>query len=126
MKLERLRGRKIVARVQQKGPLWKGKHLHARYVYGYPRHPAAALDRPGVFVGTLGSTKLSKSAVERNRMRRRTREALRTSLKAMPDFPTVQLLILPRSSSLKCPFAEIQTDISVLLTFLHARNPQKA
>ena len=126
MKLERLRGRKIVSRVQQKGILWKGKHLQARYIYGHPRHPAVRTDRPGVFVGTLGSTKLSKSAVERNRMRRRTREALRTSLKAMPDFPTVQLLILPRSSSLSCPFAEIQTDISALLTFLHARSPKKA
>ena len=118
MKLDRLRGRKIVARVQQKGLLWKGKHLQARYIYGYPRHPAAKTDRPGVFVGTLGSTKLSKLAVERNRMRRRSREALRTSLKAMSNFPTVQLLILPRSSSLQCPFTEIQTDITSLLEFL--------
>lgn len=115
-----------MSRVQQKGMLWKGKHLQARYIYGYPRHPAAKTDRPGVFLGTLGSTKLSKLAVERNRMRRRSREALRVALQPMKDFPTVQLLILPRSSSLKCPYAEIESDVSALLTFLHARSTAKA
>ncbi len=122
MKLDRLRGRKIVSRVQQKGALWKGKHLHARYIYGYPRHPAVHTDRPGVFLGTLGSTKLSKSAVERNRMRRRTREALRVELKGMRDFPTVQLLILPRSSSLQCPYSEIQSDVGSLMVFLQRKH----
>lgn len=118
MKLERLRGRKIVSRVQQKGAIWKGKHLQARYIFGHPRHPAVRTDRPGVFVGILGSTKLSKRAVDRNRMRRRSREALRTALKPLQEFPSVQLLILPRSSSLHCPFTEIQNDIAVLLAFL--------
>jgi ribonuclease P protein component len=64
----------------------------------------------GVYVGTSASTKLNKSAVKRNIMRRRCREALRiTALKAQ-KLPSYQLLIQPRSSSLSCDFDELRKD----------------
>lgn len=127
MRLLRLSGRKVCERVKTKGMPWKGKHLQARLLRGAPRPlpPEAA----GLFVGVVTSAKLDKSAVRRNRMRRRCREALRTVALAMqPDtqperaaFPrSVQLLLLPRSSSLTAPFGELQDDARRLLFSLRA------
>jgi ribonuclease P protein component len=80
MKLLRLSGRKVCERVKTKGFLWKGRHLHVRWMQGAPRTvPSDA--PPAFYVGTLTSAKLDKSAVRRNRMRRRCREALRIVLK---------------------------------------------
>ncbi len=117
MKLHRLSGRKVCERVKSKGMLWKGKHLCARFIAGLSR---ALPDKSpiGIYVGTLTSTKLDKSAVRRNRMRRRCREALRIRMKDMKDFPAVQLLMMPRSSSLRCTFDEICVDIDHLLSHL--------
>ncbi len=116
MKLERLRGRKICDAVLRRGRVWKGKHLSIRFLPGAPRHPAADASAAALYVGTLASTKLDKSAVKRNRMRRRCREALRVALKDSPKIPSLQLLIVPRSSSLTCAFPEIQTDIRNFLS----------
>ncbi len=124
MQLLRLRGRKVCDRVLRHGALWKGKNLHIRWLPGHPRHPAAKTGEAAVYAGTVASTKLDKSAVKRNRMRRRCREALRLELRGTTTIPTVQLLILPRSSSLKAPFSAIQADIRLFLSFLHARRPQ--
>ena len=94
-----------------------------RWLPGHPRYPEAKHDLRGIYIGTLASTKLDKSAVKRNRMRRRCREALRTTLPAYETLPTTQLLIVPRSSSLTAPFAAIQQDIQTFLSFRHhARN----
>src|SRR5262245_45962504 len=80
MRLLPLPGRKNCDRVRVKGRLWKGRHLYVRWLPGLPYHLARQPDGPAVFVGTLASTKLDKSAVGRNRMRRRCREALRLAL----------------------------------------------
>ncbi|MDB4978235.1 MAG: hypothetical protein JWM56_421 [Candidatus Peribacteria bacterium] len=96
-----------------------------RYVWGAPWHPAANPLVPAVYVGTMASAKLDKSAVRRNRMRRRCREALRTELQKYDTFPAHQLLIAPRSGSLTAPFADIQTDIRNFLTFLHGSSTKK-
>ena len=120
MTLRRLSGRKVCERVKTKGFLWKGKHFFVRYLIGLPRsYPANS--PTGLYVGTLTSVKLHKSAVKRNRMRRRCREALRVTLatSALPHFRTsAQLLLLPRSSSLECNFKEILADIDRLLSHL--------
>ena len=117
MRLRRLSGRKICERVKSKGFLWKGKHLQARYTPGLPR--GLREDSPlGVYVGTLTSAKLDKSAVRRNRMRRRCREALRVAMQKFDSFPAIQLLMMPRSSSLQCEFGEIVADINALLSHL--------
>ncbi|HLD71100.1 MAG TPA: ribonuclease P protein component [Candidatus Peribacteraceae bacterium] len=123
MKLSRLRGRKIVDQVLRKGNVWKGRHMSIRFVFGAPRHPAANVTK-GVYMGTLVSAKLDKSAVKRNRMRRRVREALRTTILSSPERPPVQLLILPRSSTLSCTFPELLKDITGFLSVLDSW-PQK-
>lgn len=119
MNLSRLRGRKICAFVLRKGSVWKGKTMHIRYLLGAPKHPQIDPTVRGVYVGTLASAKLDKSAVRRNRMRRRCREALRTALQEYETLPTVQLLIAPRSSSLSAPFGDIQSDIRTFLSLFH-------
>ncbi|MDD4319193.1 MAG: ribonuclease P protein component [Candidatus Peribacteraceae bacterium] len=122
MKLERLRGRKICERVLRQGRVWKGKHMTVRSLSGVPRHPHADPSALAVYLGTLASSKLDKSAVRRNRMRRRCREAWRLELREHPDFPSQQLLIAPRSSSLSAPFDDIRRDVRAFLSSLsHAR-----
>lgn len=88
-----------------------------RWLPGHPRHPGALCDSEAIYAGTLASSKLDPSAVKRNRMRRRTREALRTGLLHEETLPTTQLLIAPRSSSLSAPFEEIRKDIELFLSF---------
>jgi len=124
--LRRLSGRKVVDRVRRRGMTWKGKHMKMTYLKHEIRNPKSeksdqrAASSEQLFVGTLASTHLDKSAVKRNRMRRRCREALRLALLAyrLPLTAHVQLLISPRSSSLTCPFPELLEDIRAFLTHL--------
>ncbi len=126
MKLLRLRGRKICDRLIRQGQSWKGRHMTIRWAAGHPRHPAAGQGSDGVYAGTLASTRLDKSAVKRNRMRRRCREALRTALLGYTQMPATQLLIAPRSSSLTAPFEELERDIQAFLSSRsHVRPPEK-
>jgi ribonuclease P protein component len=121
MRLSRLRGRKICDRVMRKGLVWKGRHMTIRWLPGPPRAARGAQGGSplhGIFVGMLASTKLHKSAVKRNRMRRRCREALRIVVREMKEVPTVQVLIGPKLSSLTAPFGEIQDDMRVFLKAL--------
>lgn len=121
VKMLRLRGRKVCDRVIRKGHMWKGQTMLIRWIIGLPLHPAARPDESAVYVGTLASRTLSKSAVQRNRMRRRCREALRTTLKehfSPPSFMQVQLLLCPRSPSLSVPFSLIQREIKQFLSVL--------
>ncbi len=128
MQLLRLQGRKINDRLLRQGKVWKGKHMVIRWMQGHPRHPNVDLSRQALYAGTIASTKLDKSAVKRNRMRRRCREALRLTLKGVPEIPAtftaVQLLLAPRSSSLWTPFPELQADIQAFLR-LHGIRSEK-
>lgn len=125
MQLLRLRGRKVCERLIRQGRLWKGRTLHVRWMDGAPRHPSVRPGAAAVYMGTLASAKLDKSAVKRNRMRRRCREALRLSLPDFPRLPVLQLLIMPRSSSLKAPFDQIRADIrAFLLSRSHGRSKE--
>lgn len=129
MLLLRLSGRKTCERVKTKGFLWKGKHSFARYLSGAPRNLTAASPTvSALYVGTLTSAKLDKSAVRRNRMRRRCREALRITLKdssacrlPLTAVRSFQLLLLPRSSSLSADFGELLSDAEHLLASLSSR-----
>jgi ribonuclease P protein component len=122
MRLLRLRGRKICERVLKRGALLKGKTMHARVLWGAPRHPHANPAVCALYIGTIASTKLDKSAVRRNRMRRRCREAWRIALKEadMPSLASFQLLIAPRSISLSAPFDDIQRDVHTFLSSLRS------
>lgn len=120
----RLRGRKVCDRVLRKGNVWKGQTMLMRWLPGAPLHPAVNPGEHAVYVGTLASRKLSKSAVKRNRMRRRCREALRIVLKEyMPRNAerNIQLLLCPRSPSLGAPFTLLKKEIEqfLLIVFSH-------
>lgn len=117
MKLSRLQGRKVNDLVLRKGRVWKGRMLAVHWLPGSPRR-SGKIEAPGLYVGTLASTKLHKSAVVRNRMRRRVREALRTIVREHPVLPSAQLLLRPRSASLSAPFEDIRADVRAFLTLL--------
>ena len=117
MKLHRLRGRKVCDFVQRKGRVYKSTNFTVRVLLGAPK---SQKNTEGVFLGTFASTKLHKSAVKRNRMRRRCREALRIAIQETDKLPTVQLLLSPRSSSLTCDYADIQEDVASFLSTLRS------
>lgn len=97
--------------------------MHIRWMSGVPLSVWRKLKERsprGLFVGTFASLSLSKRAVDRNRMRRRCREALRITMRAEREFPAVQLLLSPRSSSLSCDFADILADVRSFLTLLRS------
>lgn len=106
----------------RKGRVWKGNTLSIRWLPGPPRTKS---NTEGFFVGSYASSKLHKSAVKRNRMRRRCREALRTVVRERKNLPTVQLLLSPRSPSLTCEFSDIVADVSAFLSALDSCLPPK-
>lgn len=118
VKLLKLQGRKICDAVQRKGTHWKGKTMTIRWMRGAPRRPGVDPQKPGLYVGTFASSKLHKSAVIRNRMRRRCREAMRLELADFAKTPTVQLLLSPRIGSLNAPFEDIRSDVKTFLAGL--------
>ncbi len=96
-----------------------------RWLPGAPRK-AGPSPKEGLYLGTFASTKLDKSAVKRNRMRRRCREAFRLFLKNHEDFPTAQLLVSPRIASLDSSFELIEKDVQTFLSALSWPKPKKA
>ncbi len=120
VKLSRLQGRKVNEYIQKRGNVWKGSTMVIRWLKGHPKHPAANPARSALYVGTAASAKLDKSAVKRNRMRRRCREALRTLVAQEQSLQTAQLLLMPRSSSLRCDFDDIRADITAFLSILRS------
>lgn len=118
MHLLRLSGRKQNDFLRAKGAVWKGKHMVIRYLKFPPKHPNVDPAKIAMYIGTLASTKLDKSAVKRNRMRRRCREAFRTLVKDRQNLPSLQLILSPRSSSLTCTFDELTQDIARFLSTL--------
>ncbi len=117
MKLSRLSGRKRCDYVLRKGNKWRGKHFAVHWFRGAPKHKSEPPFPPGVYIGVTTSAKLHKSAVKRNRMRRRIREAFRVHLKSH-DESSAQLLVRPHSSSLTCAFEEINRDVSSFFSAL--------
>ncbi|MDD5751177.1 MAG: ribonuclease P protein component [Candidatus Peribacteraceae bacterium] len=123
MKPLHLHGRKVCQHVLTKGTFWRGKTMTIRWLSGVPLPVWRELKErapQGLYIGTFAPLSLSKRAVDRNRMRRRIREALRILLKEEQEFPAAQLLLAPRSSSLSCDFAEIVADIRAFLSSLRA------
>jgi ribonuclease P protein component len=115
MNIQRLSGRKQVLWLRRKGRVFKTKTMVLTYVVSAPllKEPT----EPTWYIGTAASVKLNKLAVKRNRMRRRCREAVRTSLIDRHNLPTLQLLIAPRSASLDAPYAQIKEDVEQFIQF---------
>ena len=122
MKLSRLGGRKVCDRVMRNGKVWRGKTMTVKWLPGPPR--TLPQETKGFFIGTYASTKLHKSAVKRNRMRRRCREAMRITVRERDNLPTVQLLLSPRSPSLTCDYSDIISDVQDFLTTLDSCPPK--
>jgi len=87
-----------------------------RWLPSAPRNPNVKPETMALYVGTAASIRLHKSAVKRNRMRRRCREALRIHVKDMNKVSTMQLLITPKIASLTCDYSEIRRDIASFLS----------
>lgn len=120
MKPSRLSGRKVNDRILRKGKVWKGKTMTVRYMPGAPKHPLISPTTRAVYLGTFASARLDKSAVKRNRMRRRVREAWRLTLQTKQGIGPIQLLVSPTSSSLSCAFDLIVSDTDAFLSHIHA------
>lgn len=118
MKIQHIRGRKLNDYLRRKGKVWKGKTMTVRFLRGAPPHPGVDPDASAIYLGTSASVKLDKSAVKRNRMRRRCREAWRTTVKEYDNLPTLQLLVSPRAASLACDYSQITTDVENFLSTL--------
>lgn len=116
MKLSRLRGRKVNDYLRRKGNIWKGKTMTIKWLPSAPKNPNVDPATMAIYVGAAASTKLEKSAVKRNRMRRRCREALRRTVKGYEKLPTMQLLISPKTASLDCDFDDIISDVDTFLS----------
>ena len=118
MKISRIKGRKTNDYLRRKGRVWKGGTMSIKWLKGSPKHPNIDPAKSAVYIGTAASVKLHKSAVKRNRMRRRCREAFRRTLKEHQKLPTIQLLVSPRSASLDCDFEDILRDVDSFLSSL--------
>ena len=117
--MHQLRGRKLSEQVRRKGSRWRGKHMNA--VFLSDRESNGKL-----FVGTPASKKLDKSAVRRNKMRRRCRESLRVTLKNITSktsktstsSTSLRLILTPKYSSLTCDFEELIKASEALISHL--------
>ncbi len=72
----------------------------------------------GIYLGTFASASLDASAVKRNRMRRRCREALRLAIENLPERSSIQLLVTPRAASLDAPFEALQREADAFFSHL--------
>lgn len=83
-----------------------------------PGAPRTQYGKKGIFLGVVASTKLHKSAVKRNRMRRRCREAFRLTIRDEKTLPTYQMIINPKKSSMECKFGELEEDARRFVEFI--------
>jgi len=121
MNIQRLSGRKQVGWLRRKGKVFKGKTMMFIHHLSPPLLSDSAVET--WFIGTAASAKLSKLAVKRNRMRRRCREAVRTTIIEQQHLPTLQLLIIPRSASLDAPYVQLQEDVEQFIQFINNLEP---
>lgn len=68
-------------------------------------------EQPTCRLGQAVSRRVSKRAVDRNRIKRLVRESYRH---ALGDLPCVDILLIARSSAVKTPSADLRDDLSAL------------
>lgn len=103
MALVSLRGEKEFRKVRAHGQPVRSPLLTVRLTEYRPRYGERW--QPRALVGIVVSKKTLKRAVDRNRVRRRVREALRT----LPGgLPPCRAIVLPNPAALTVPFEELQ------------------
>ncbi|MXV18140.1 ribonuclease P protein component [Deinococcus xianganensis] len=103
MALDSLRGDREFRKVRAHGQAVRDPLFTLRVTEYRPRHGEAW--QPRAIIGIVVSKKTLKNAVDRNRARRRVREALRT----LPGgLPACRAILLPNPAILTVPFADLQ------------------
>lgn len=107
----RLRRTTSFSRVYQHGRTAGGRLLVVRALRTRPDNPAK--------VGIVVSTKVSKRATARNRLRRQLRAAVRPKLSALRG---LDLIIIAKTSALRQPFPALTAELTNLLSRLSKPN----
>lgn len=108
-RINRFHRRNQVIATQKGGKSVRGKKISLKYREGYAKQP--------VRVAVIVSKKVSKSAVRRNRIRRRIYDAVRHNFEMIPA--NLQCVITAYDESLKdCPYNEIDDEIVKLFATL--------
>lgn len=107
MALTSLTGEREFRRVRQHGVALRDPLFTLRVTEYRPRYGEAW--RPRAIIGIVVSKKTLRRAVDRNRARRRVREALRT----LPGgLPPCRAILLPNPGVLTVPFSELQAALA--------------
>lgn len=114
--LDSLRGEREFRKVRAHGAAVRHPLFTLRLTDYRPRYGEAW--RPRAIIGLVVSKKTLKSAVDRNRARRRVREALRTlPPELLPGgLPACRAILLPNPGVLRAPFGELQAALAAALT----------
>lgn len=116
MALTSLKGQREFRRVRQHGAALRDPLFTLRVTDYRPRHGEAW--RPRAIMGIVVSKKTLPRAVDRNRARRRVREALRT----LPGgLPPCRAILLPNPGVLTAPFPELQAALARVLSQVPGR-----
>lgn len=111
MALASLRGEKEFRKVRQHGQPVRDALFTLRLTEYRPRYGETW--QPRAMIGIVVSKKTLKHAVDRNRARRRVREALRT----LPGgLPPCRAILLPNPTVLTVPFSELQSALARALS----------
>ncbi len=107
MALDSLRGDREFRKVRNHGVAVRDPLFTLRLTEYRPRYGESW--QPRAIMGIVVSKKTLKRAVDRNRVRRRVREALRT----LPGgLPPCRAILLPNPGVLEVPFAELQAALA--------------
>jgi ribonuclease P protein component len=109
--LDSLRGDREFRKVRSHGVAVRDPLFTLRVTEYRPRHGETW--RPRAIIGLVVSKKTLRRAVDRNRARRRVREALRT----LPGgLPACRAILLPNPAVLTVPFSELQAALTRALS----------
>lgn len=115
-----LRGDREFRKVRSHGQVIRTKYFQLRVTDYRPRY--GEVWQPRAIIGIVVPKKTLKRAVDRNRARRRVREALRT----LPGLPPCRAILSPAALVLGAPFAELQASLGQALRSFDpkAKGPQ--
>ena len=98
------------------------KHFSPSMSYFFRVRSASDIAPSGARVGLTAGRVLGK-AVERNRIKRRMREAVRLNISRLPQ--TVDVVLHPRKSVLDMEFAKLQSEVARIFSAVTSNLEQK-